>query len=304
MEKFEVNILGCGSASPTTRHYPTSQVVNMRDKLYMIDCGEGSQLQMRRSRLKFSRLNHIFISHLHGDHCFGLMGLISTFSLLGRTAELHIHSPRGLEALLRPQLDFFCNGMSYQVIFHEFDTRVPTLIHEDRTTTVTTIPLRHRIPCCGFIFAEKRGLNHIIREMTDRYSVPLYELNRLKKGADYVTPEGEVIPNSLLTIPAAEPRRYAYCSDTIYNEAIIPQIEGVDLLFHEATFADSELPRARETFHTTARQAATIAQRAGVRQLVVGHFSARYEDESPLIEEARTVFPNTLQAYENLRIKL
>jgi ribonuclease Z len=304
MEKFEVNILGCGSASPTTRHFPTSQVVNVRDKLYMIDCGEGAQLQMRRSRLKFTRLNHIFISHLHGDHCFGLMGLISTFSLLGRTAELHVHSPRGLEAMLRPQLDFFCNGMSYNVVFHEFDTKQPTVIHEDRTTTVTTIPLRHRIACCGFLFAERPGLNHIVREMIDRYEVPVYELNRIKNGADYVTPEGEVVPNSVLTTPAAPPRRYAYCSDTIYNEKVIPQVEGVDLLFHEATFADSELARARETYHTTARQAATIAQQAGVKQLVIGHFSARYEDETPLIEEARTVFANTIQAKENLCIKL
>jgi ribonuclease Z len=304
MEKFEVNILGCGSASPTTRHFPTSQVVNMRDKLYMIDCGEGAQLQMRRSRLKFSRLNHIFISHLHGDHCFGLMGLISTFSLLGRTAELHIYSPRGLEALLRPQLDFFCAGMSYAVRFHEFDAKQSAVIFEDRTTTVTTIPLRHRIPCCGFIFSEKQGLNHLVREAIDRYEVPLYELNRIKHGDDYTTPSGEVIPNSELTIPAAPPRRYAYCSDTIYNESVIPLIEGVDLLFHEATFADSELARARETFHTTARQAATIASRAHVRRLLIGHFSARYEDELPLIEEARTVFADTMQAKENLRISL
>ena len=158
MEKFELYILGCGSALPTTRHFPTSQVLNVRDKLYMIDCGEGAQLQFRKSRLKFSRLNHIFISHLHGDHCFGLWGLISTLNLLGRTAELHIYSPRGLEALFLPTLAFFNRQMTYRLLFHEFDTDRPALIYEDRSLTVTTIPLRHRIPCCGFLFAEKQGL--------------------------------------------------------------------------------------------------------------------------------------------------
>ena len=169
MEKFELHILGCGSALPTTRHFATSQVVNVRDKLYMIDCGEGSQLQFRKSRLKFSRLNHIFISHLHGDHCFGLLGLISTLNLLGRTAELHIHSPKGLEALFAPMLSFFCRQMTYKVLFHEFETKEPGMIYEDRSLTVTTIPLRHRMPCCGFLFAEKQRPNHIIREMVDFY---------------------------------------------------------------------------------------------------------------------------------------
>ena len=175
MEKFELHILGCGSALPTTRHFATSQVVNVRDKLYMIDCGEGSQLQFRKSRLKFSRLNHIFISHLHGDHCFGLLGLISTLNLLGRTAELHIHSPKGLETLLAPMLSFFCRQMTYKVLFHEFETKEPGMIYEDRSLTVTTIPLRHRMPCCGFLFAEKQRPNHIIREMVDFYEVPVYE---------------------------------------------------------------------------------------------------------------------------------
>ena len=187
MEKFELHILGCGSALPTTRHFPTSQVLNVRDKLYMIDCGEGAQLQFRKSRLKFSRLNHIFISHLHGDHCFGLLGLISTLNLLGRTAELHIYSPVGLEQLLQPMLDFFNHQMTYKVIFHEFETKDSLLIYEDRSITVTTIPLRHRMPCCGFIFAEKPRPSHIVREMIDFYQVPLYELNRIKNGADYVT---------------------------------------------------------------------------------------------------------------------
>lgn len=304
MEKFEINILGCGSALPTTRHFATSQVVNLRDKLYMIDCGEGAQMQLRRSRLKFSRLNHIFISHLHGDHCFGLMGLVSTFGLLGRTAELHIHSPQGLEELLSPMLAFFCKTLPYKVIFHIFETKEPSVIYEDRSMTVTTIPLKHRIPCCGFLFKEKKIPNHIIRDMIDFYHVPVFELNRIKNGEDYVTPEGEVIANSRLTYPSSLPRSYAYCSDTIFRKGIVDQIAGVDLLFHEATFAQSELARAKETYHTTAAQAAQIALAANVKQLVIGHFSARYEEERVLLDEAVSIFPNTILAKENLCVSL
>ena len=242
----------------------------------MIDCGEGAQMQLRRSRLKFSRLNHIFISHLHGDHCFGLLGLISTFGLLGRTADLHIHSPKGLEELFAPMLAFFCKTLTYKVFFHEFETKEPTQIYDDRSVTVTTIPLKHRISCCGFLFEEKQRPNHIIREMVDFYKVPVYELNRIKNGADFVTPEGEVIPNQRLTRPSTPARKYAYCSDTIFRPSIVKQINNVDLLFHEATFAQAEQARAKETYHTTAAQAAQIALDAKVKQLVIGHFSARY----------------------------
>ena len=304
MEKFELHILGCGSALPTTRHFPTSQIVNVRDKLFMIDCGEGAQLQFRKSHLKFSRLNHIFISHLHGDHCFGLLGLISTLNLLGRTAELHIHSPKGLETLLTPMLDFFNRQMTYKVHFHEFDTKEPMQIYEDRSLTVTTIPLRHRMPCCGFLFAEKRRPNHIIREMVDFYQVPVYELNRIKNGADYVTPEGKTVSNNLLTRPSAPSRSYAYCSDTIYLPSIVEQIKGVDLLFHEATFANEDAPRAKETFHTTAAQAAEIARKAEVKKLLIGHFSARYEDENILLQEASAIFPDTQLAKETLCVSV
>lgn len=304
MDKFELHILGCGSALPTTRHFPTSQIVNVRDKLFMIDCGEGAQLQFRKSRLKFSRLNTIFISHLHGDHCFGLLGLISTLNLLGRTAELHIYSPKGLEELMIPMLSFFNHQMTYKVLFHEFETKAESLIYEDRSITVTTIPLRHRMPCCGFLFAEKQRPNHILRDMVDFYQVPVYELNRIKNGADYVTPEGEVIPNSRLTRPSNPPRSYAYCSDTLYLPSIVEQIKGVDLLFHEATFAEEDAPRAKETFHTTASQAAQIARDAEVKKLLIGHFSARYDDESLLLEEARAIFPATQLAKETFCVSV
>ena len=289
---------------PTTRHFPTSQVLNVRDKLFMIDCGEGAQLQFRRARLKFSRLNHIFISHLHGDHCFGLWGLISTLNLLGRTAELHIHSPRGLEELMRPTLAFFNRQMTYEVLFHEFEADAPAVVYEDRSLTVTTLPLRHRIPCCGFLFAEKPGLNHIVREMVDFYGVPVYELNRIKNGADYVTPEGKVVPNHVLTRPADPPRKYAYCSDTVCLPGLSESLQGVDLLFHEATFATDNLVRARETFHTTAAQAAELARSAGAKRLLIGHFSARYEDESVFLQEAQEIFPAAQLAKEMLCVSL
>lgn len=304
MEKFEIDILGCGSALPTTRHFATSQVVNVREKLFMIDCGEGAQMQLRKSRLKFTRLNHIFISHLHGDHCFGLMGLISTFGMLGRTATLHIHSHPQLEKLLTPQLDFFCKGMSYQVEFHPFDPAKAEVIYDDRSLSVETIPLRHRMPTCGFLFAEKQTPAHIRRDMIDFYGIPNYELNRIKNGADYTLPDGKTIPNSRLTTPSDPPRRYAYCSDTIYLPRIAEQIHGVDLLFHEATFAQSELARAKETFHTTAMQAAELARAAQVGQLLIGHFSARYENENILLQEASAIFPQTLLAQETLKISV
>lgn len=304
MEKFEVHILGCGSALPTTRHLATSQVINIREKLFMIDCGEGAQAQLRKSRLKFSRLNHIFISHLHGDHCFGLMGLISTFGMLERTANLHIHCHADLQRILEPQIEFFCKGMPYNVVFELFNPGEQAVIYDDRSVSVETIPLRHRVPCCGFLFREKPTPNHIRRDMIDFYQIPTYLINRIKNGEDYVLEDGTVIPNERLTIPSDSPRSYAYCSDTCYLPRICEQIKGCDLLFHEATFATADAKRAKETFHTTAPQAAEIAKAAQVKKLVIGHYSARYEDESILLKEASEVFPQTILAQENLRIEL
>ena len=304
MEKFEVHILGCGSALPTTRHLATSQVINIREKLFMIDCGEGAQVQLRKSRLKFSRLNHIFISHLHGDHCFGLMGLISTFGMLERTANLHIHCHADLQRILEPQIEFFCKGMPYNVVFELFNPGEQAVIYDDRSVSVETIPLRHRVPCCGFLFREKPTPNHIRRDMIDFYQIPTYLINRIKNGEDYVLEDGTVIPNARLTTPSDPPRSYAYCSDTCYLPRICEQIKECDLLFHEATFADADAKRAKETFHTTAPQAAEIAKAAQVKKLVIGHYSARYEDESILLKEASEVFPQTILAQENLKIEL
>ena len=298
MAEFNINILGCGAALPTTRHLATSQIVDLRDKLYMIDCGEGTQVQMRRMRVRFGRLAHIFISHLHGDHCFGLPGLISTLGMLGRTGELVVHGPKEVETYLRPVMDLFCRGMEFEVRFNPVDTRSHSLVMEDRSLSVYSIPLKHRIPTCGYLFAEKPKEAHIIREMTDFYQVPVRCMKDIKQGQDYVTPEGEVVPNSRLTRPAAPPKRYAFCSDTAYNRSIIPIIEGADLLYHEATFAECDLARAKETFHSTARQAAEIARDAHVKRLVIGHYSARYEDLSELHREAEAVFPGTILGNE------
>ena len=298
MAEFNINILGCGSALPTTRHLATSQIVDLRDKLYMIDCGEGTQVQMRRMRVRFGRLAHIFISHLHGDHCFGLPGLISTLGMLGRTGELVVHGPKEVETYLRPVMDLFCRGMEFEVRSNPVDTRSHSLVMEDRSLSVYSIPLKHRIPTCGYLFAEKPKEAHIIREMTDFYQVPVRCMKDIKQGQDYVTPEGEVVPNSRLTRPAAPPKRYAFCSDTAYNRSIIPIIEGADLLYHEATFAECDLARAKETFHSTARQAAEIARDAHVKRLVIGHYSARYEDLSELHREAEAVFPGTILGNE------
>ena len=304
MGKFEVNILGCGSALPTARHYPSTQILNIRDNLFMIDCGEGAQIQFRRMRLKFTRLGHIFLSHLHGDHCFGLIGMISTFALVGRTGELVIHAHPQAEQVFRPQLDFFCRDLPFTVRFEPVLPNRTEVIYEDKSIRVRSLPMIHRVPCSGFLFEEKVGMRHLLGDMMNFYNVPVYRRAAIKAGEDFVTSDGRIIPNSYLTTPADPPLRYAYCSDTIFRPEIVKQLSGVDLLFHEATFAESELARAKETYHTTAAQAARIALEAGVRQLVIGHFSARYEDESILLKEASAVFPNTILAKENLCISL
>lgn len=306
MEKFELHILGCGSAKPTTRHNSTSQVLDVRDKLFMIDCAEGTQLQMGRQHLSFSRLNHIFISHLHGDHCFGLPGLISTFGLLGRTAKLHIYSPgTELERLLSPWLDFFCPNLGYEVVFHALDPKERGVIYADRSLSVETIPLKHRIPCCGYLFREVAPLPHIRRDMMDFLGIPYHAVKSVKEGGDWIDAEGRVWPHERLVIPREEHgRSYAYCSDTLYLPANVEQLKGVDVLFHEATFADDAAPRARSTGHSTARQAGKIARAAEVGRLIIGHFSARYEDESILLNEAIEEFPHTLLAREGLVVRL
>ena len=304
MEAFEIHILGCGSALPTTRHNASSQVVRIGNKQFMIDCGEGTQLQLRRGHIHFSFINHIFISHLHGDHCFGLIGLISTFGLLGRTAPLHIYADGKLEEILKPQIDYFCQGMKYPIFFHHIDARKHETIYEDSTITVETLPLNHRLPCCGFLFKEKPKKRHLIGDAVNFYNIPTYMRQAIKEGADFTTHEGEFIPNTRLTKEADVSRSYAYCSDTRPCFENCELIKGVDLLYHEATFANKERARAQETFHSTAEQAATIARICEAKKLVIGHFSSRYDDESILLDEARTIFHETGLAKEGITLKL
>lgn len=304
MNKFELTVLGCGSALPTMQHAPTSQVLNVREKLFMIDCGEGTQLQFRKARLRFNRLNQIFISHLHGDHCFGLIGLISTLGLLGRTGDLTIHAVPELEKVLRPQLAFFCRDLSFQVIIKPFDHTKHTIIYQDRSLTVSTIPLDHRMPCAGFLFEEAKNDLHLNGDMIKFYNIPIKELASIKKGADYIMEDGIIVPNNRLTKAATASRKYAFCSDTAYKEDIIPIIKNVDLLYHEATFLEEDKARAKETRHSTAAQAAQIALKADVKKLMIGHYSSRYSNDALFLEEAVKIFPHTILANELLLKKL
>lgn len=304
MATFDLNILGCGSALPTTRHNASSQVINLRDKLYMIDCGEGTQLQMRKMKIKFSRLNHIFISHLHGDHCLGLPGLVSTLGMLGRMGDLFIYGPAEVGEYVQVIEKLFCQGSPFQMKFQAIDTNNYNLVMEDRSVSVYSLPMKHRVPCCGYLFVEKERSPHIIREMIDFYKIPISKIELIKQGADFVTEEGEVIPNKILTRPAEPAKRYAYCSDTAFFPKIVPYIEGVDLLYHEATFLEADSARAYETFHSTTKQAASIARDAQVKKLLIGHYSARYIDLLPLEKEARSIFHNTLLANEGMVLSL
>ncbi|KGN93975.1 ribonuclease Z [Porphyromonas crevioricanis] len=304
MATMELLILGCGSAAPTTKHLPSCQILEHRGKLYMIDCGEGAQLSLRKHRVSFSRLVHIFISHLHGDHCFGLPGIISSMGLLGRTAPLFIHGPSGIELYLEPILKFFCDRLPYEVKICPHDTKQMACILETRSLEVHTLPLNHRIPCAGFLFREKIQKSHLIAEMAEFYKIPVSLRKDIIAGADYTCPDGTLIPNSRLTKPANTPKSYAYCSDTAYHPQLIEQIKGISLLYHEATFMESECKRAIETCHSTAKEAARIAQLSEAERLLIGHYSARYTDESGLLQEARSVFPNTIAANEGMTIEI
>ena len=298
MEPFRINILGCGSALPTLRHYPSCQVVEVRGKLFMVDCGEGTQMQLRRSRIRFTKISHVFISHLHGDHCFGLIGMISTFGMLGRTAPLHVFGPAELGPMLEAQLKLFCAGLEYEVVFHPVDTTCTSVIYEDRSLTVTTIPLCHRVPCCGFLFREKPTLPHIRREMLGVYDIPVSQINNIKNGKDWTLDDGTVIPNARLVDPADPVRSYAYCSDTVYLPELYRLLKGVTTLYHESTYASDNEQRAKKYFHSTAAEAAQVARDAGANQLVLGHYSARYEQEDILLKEAREIVPHTVLAQE------
>ena len=304
MEKFDITILGCGAALPTPKRLSSSQIVNIREKLFMLDCAEGTQMALRRSRISFSHLQAIFLTHLHGDHTFGLIGMLSTFGLLGRIQDLHIYGPQDLQRIFQPQIDYFCVDSPFKIILHEIDTKKPQVLYEDRSVIISTLPLSHRVPCCGYLFQEKPTLRHIRRDMIDFYHIPISQINNIKAGMDWTTEDGTQIPNERLTTPSDPVRSYAYCTDTTYRPQLAELLKGVTCLYHEATFAEEHAQLAKSTFHSTASQAAQIAKDAQVGQLILGHFSSRYKSEEVLLQEAQQIFPNTQLAEDGMKISL
>ncbi len=250
-------------------------------------------MQLRKYRIRLGKIKHIFISHLHGDHTYGLFGLISSFNLLGREETLHIYGPDPLEDMLLEHLKFFQSDPGFSLAFHRIQCRRSALLYEDKTIEIRSLPLLHRIPCCGFLFREKPRERNIIKEKIKEYGIPVKKIVEIKKGADLVLPDGEAIPNSELTLPPPRPRSYAYISDTRPNEDLIPLIKDVDLLFHEATFLQEDTKLAYETYHSTSGQAAEMAKKAGAGRLLIGHFSSRYKKLSGFESEARDIFPDT-----------
>ncbi|HRH64793.1 MAG TPA: ribonuclease Z [Bacteroidia bacterium] len=301
---FEVGILGSSSATPIYQRHPTAQVINFHERFFLIDCGEGTLIQMNRYKIKFHRINHIFISHLHGDHYLGLLGLISTMHLQGRTAPLHIYGPKDLEEIIDIQLRYSDTNLRYPVEFHPTDPAHSEILYEDDDLLVSTIILSHRIPCTGFLFTEKPRQRKLKKDKLHQYNIPVSYYSELKSGKDFTDEDGKVIPNAMLTTDPRKPRKYAFCSDTIFDERISGIVKEVDLLYHEATFLSDKSERARETFHSTAEQAARIAQMACVKRLIIGHFSARYKNLYPLLDEAKAVFPETTLALEGDRFSI
>ena len=293
---MNLTILGCYAATPRTFTNPTSQVLEIRNRLFLIDCGEGTQVQLRKNKIRFSKINHVFISHLHGDHFFGLIGLISTFALLNRTTDLHVYGPKGIKEIINLQLRFSNSWTNFGLFFHELSSDESEIVFEDEKVIVKTIPLKHRVYTNGFLFIEKIGDRKLDMNSVLNYEIDKCYYQKIKNGKDITLDDGRVIENHKLTFDPLPTKSYAFCSDTIYNEKIISIIENVDVLYHEATFLDSEESLAKKTMHSTAKQAANIALKANVKQLILGHYSTRYENISLFKEQAETVFLNILLA--------
>ncbi len=289
-------ILGCYAATPRTFTNPTSQVLEIKNRLFLIDCGEGTQVQLRKNKIRFSRINHIFISHLHGDHLYGLVGLVSTFMLLNRTTGLHIYGPKGVKKIINLQLKLSNSWPNFGLFFHELKSKKSEIIFEDEKVIVKTIPLKHRIYTNGFLFQEKIGDRKLDLNAVQNYEIDKCYYQKIKNGKDITLEDGRIIENHKLTFDPIPPMSYAFCSDTAYDESIIPIIKEVDVLYHEATFLDSEAILAEKTMHSTAKEAATIALKANVKQLMLGHFSTRYDSIELFKEQAQIVFPNILLA--------
>lgn len=304
MADFKVNILGCGSATPSLRHMPSCQVVDHRDRLMMVDCGEGAQLAMRRMRLKYSRLNNIFISHLHGDHFLGLPGLLSTMALHENSGRVNIYCfPAGIE-LLRRTLAVFCRETPFEIVYHPIEPGHATIL-DTHALTVETFPLYHRVPAVGFLLREKPKPRHIDGDSVRFFGVPVAQMQAIRAGADFLTPDGRVIPNARLTRDPDPTMSYAYCSDTAYDERVAAAISGVDTIYHESTYLEDNAQKASERGHSTAAEAGRIATLAGARRLILGHYSKRYDDDQPFAAEAaRTFRGEIIAATEGMRIDL
>ncbi|MFT3739621.1 MAG: ribonuclease Z [Breznakibacter sp.] len=295
---FSVTILGSNSALPTSERYPAAQILSVSERFFLIDCGEGTQMQMRKYKIGFSKIDHVFISHLHGDHVFGLIGLISTLGLLRRKHPLYVYAHHDLERLYRPHLNYFCPDLPFDVHFVPLNLKMRQVIFEDKRITIESIPLKHRVSACGFIFSEKSSLPNIRKERIEEYGLSIAEIVKIKDGGDLMLENGQIVPNHELVVQPPRPRSYAYCSDTKYFKALANDVKGVDLLYHEATFTSENAQLAKKTTHSTAAQAAQTAKDAGVGMLVIGHFSSRYHELDVYLREAMPIFPNTRLAIE------
>jgi ribonuclease Z len=293
---LKLTILGCYAATPRSFTNPTSQVLDIKNRLFLIDCGEGTQVQLRKNKLKFSKINHVFISHLHGDHFFGLIGLISTFALLGRTSDLHIFGPKGIKEIIEMQLRLSNSWTNYKLFYHELESNESETIFEDEKVIVKTIPLKHRVYTNGFLFQEKIGDRILDLNAVINFEIDKCYFQNIKKGKDITLEDGRVIENAKLTFDPIAAKSYAFCSDTKYYESIIPIIKDVDVLYHESTFLDSEENLAAKTMHSTAKEAAKIALKANAKQLLLGHYSTRYSSIDMFKEEAETIFAAVLLA--------
>ncbi|MFN8322841.1 MAG: ribonuclease Z [Chitinophagales bacterium] len=295
---FEVTILGSNAAIPAHNRYPSAQILNYNGSMFLIDCGEGTQFKINQYSIKRGRLDNIFISHLHGDHYFGLIGLLTSFNLNWREHPLNIFGPPGLEEIISVHFKHSQTHLKYDIHFHPIIADKTRVIYDDNSVSVETIVLKHRLPTTGFLFKEKKHLRRIISDKITEYNIPYHRLSDIKHGSDFITEDGRIIPHTELTTEPPAPRSYAYCSDTAYHEEIIEQLRNVTTLYHEATFIHEHALRAEETFHSTTKQAADIAQRAQAEKLLIGHFSARYDDLNLLLTESREVFPSTYLAEE------
>jgi len=292
MNSMKLTILGCYAATPRTLTNPTSQVLEIKNHMFLIDCGEGTQVQLRKHKIKFSRINHIFISHLHGDHFFGLPGLISTFRLLGRDKEMHIYGPKGIKEAITLLLKLGDSWTNFQLIFHELTSKEQELVFDDDRVTVETIPLNHRVYTNGFLFREKLGARKLNIDAVAEFKIDKSYFQNIKKGRDIILDDGSKILNEHLTFNPPKPKSYAYCSDTAYKPELVPLIKNVDVLYHESTFLDSETHLSEKTKHATAKEAASIAKSANVGKLILGHYSTRYKSIELFKEEAETIFQN------------